>query len=110
MIILTTCDSIHIYNVIYRIIEKNAQTDEIAADIEKKITDFFLYAHALSDRHYNYQYFSDENAIEGTTINNIKVLNASYGSELPVQVEPFLYNLLKESYEFLQARESSICS
>ena len=86
-------------------LEKNAQTDEIAADIEKKITDFFLYAHALSDRHYNYQYFSDENAIEGTTINNLKVLNASYGSELPVQVEPFLYNLLKESYEFSLASE-----
>lgn len=57
----------------------------------------FKYYHALSDRHYEYNEFKDNTL---TPINNIKTINDSYGKNIPIKVDSFLYDLLKESYEF----------
>lgn len=75
--------------------------DYNAAEIsyfQSKFQDSFIRYHALSDRHYNYYDFTQSE--EGVLLNNVKVINESYGSEKPVVVEPFLYELLKSSYEF----------
>jgi thiamine biosynthesis lipoprotein ApbE len=65
------------------------QLSQMEEEYEEKI----CYYHALSDRHYYYTY-------EGKKINNIKVINDSYGTEKPVSLTPYLYDLLKKSYEF----------
>lgn len=59
----------------------------------------FQYCHALTDRHYSYsQYDNDGNFIK--TIENVYSINQSYGSETPVKVDSYLYQLLKDSYTF----------
>jgi lipoprotein len=68
------------------------------AYIQNTFQDSFIRYHALSDRHYDY--FDFTNSEEGVKINNVKVINDSYGSEVPINVEPYLYDLLKTSYDF----------
>lgn len=51
------------------------------------------YYHALSDRHYFYT-LNDER------IHNIKYLNEMYLKDEAISLDPYLYDLLKESYEF----------
>ncbi len=67
----------------------SSQIDKMKEDYQEKI----CYYHALSDRHYYYDY--DEKRI-----NNIKVINDSYGKEEWIQLDPYLYDLLKRSYQF----------
>ncbi len=71
-------------------------TAEEIKDIETTFKSDFVLYHALSDRHYSY-YYNDENS---TLINNIKTINESYGSEEEITLHPYLYKLLKTSYEF----------
>lgn len=68
------------------------------SSIQTEFKDSFIRYHALSDRHFDYFDYSESE--EGVKINNVKVINDSYGTEEPVVVEPFLYDLLKSSYEF----------
>lgn len=56
--------------------------------------DFYTeYYHALSDRHYHY-------SLDEKKINNVKVINESYGNDTWIDVDPFLYELLKKNYDF----------
>ncbi len=75
---------------------KKDYTDEEIKDIENTFKSDLVLYHALSDRHYSY-YYKDK---EDTSINNIKIINESYGSEEEITLHPYLYNLLKTSYEF----------
>mgnify|MGYP002516677481 CR=1 FL=1 len=62
---------------------------------------FSLY-HALSDNHYNYKEVTKRddrgNALERKDIVNVKYINDHPGER--IQVDPFLYDLLKRSYDF----------
>ncbi len=62
-------------------------------DIEETMGSIFYRLHQEFDRHYDY--FHDD----GTKIQNLKVLNESYGTEKAVFVDKDLYNLLKISVE-----------
>lgn len=64
----------------------------------------FQYCHALSDRHYSYSQY-DESGNFVRTIENVYSINQSYGTETPVKVDPFLYDLIKKSYSFSLASE-----
>ncbi len=64
----------------------------------------FQYCHALSDRHYAYSQY-DENGNFVRTIENVYSINQSYGTEKPVKVDSFLYDLLKKSYSFSLASD-----
>ena len=55
----------------------------------------FQYCHALSDRHYSYSQY-DESGNFVRTIENVYSINQSYGTETPVKVDPFLYDLIKK--------------
>lgn len=70
-------------------------TEEQIKDIEDTFKNDFVLYHALSDRHYSY-YYNDTQEV----INNIKTINDSYGNEEEITLHPYLYNLLKTSYEF----------
>ncbi len=62
---------------------------------------FSLY-HALSDNHYNYKEVTKRddrgNALERKDIVNVKYINDHPGER--IKVDPFLYDLLKRSYDF----------
>lgn len=73
-------------------------TNQELGNLEKQFQEDILYYHALSDRHYDYYDYRTNS--EGELIHNVKFLNDSYGSETAVVVDPFLYDLLKESYTF----------
>lgn len=75
-------------------------TDKELSDIEETINDNYLLAHALSDRHYSYY-------LEGNDepLTNLKTINDSYASESSLILDPYLYNLLKQSYEFSLASD-----
>ncbi len=75
--------------------QENQYTDAELKNIEDTIQESYLYAHALSDRHYSYY-------LEGSdeSIVNLKTINDYYGSETPLVLDPYLYDLLKQSYEF----------
>lgn len=75
--------------------KKDYSDDEIK-DIEDTFKNDLVLYHALSDRHYSY-YYKDS---EDTLITNIKTINESYGTEEELALHPYLYNLLKTSYEF----------
>lgn len=62
-------------------------------DMEEEVNFKLSYYHALSDRHYSY-------TLDGKDIVNVKTINDSYGLEKPLILDDFLYNLLKESYQF----------
>lgn len=68
-------------------------------DIKNTFGNDFLYYHALSDRHYDYYYYENDDS-EGVKINNIKTINDSYGTGESVKVDKYLFDLLKQSYEF----------
>lgn len=70
--------------------------------MKKEFLNDFAYCHALLDRHYQYAYYEDENAKsdDRKPLNNVNVINASYGTETPIKVDDFLYDVLKKSYEF----------
>lgn len=70
----------------------------------KKMQDDFhfdlMYYHALSDRHHSY-------TLDDSPLTNIKTINDSYGKEERIQVDPYLYDLLKRSFEFsLQSEDT----
>ena len=69
-------------------------------EIQKEFNDDFSYYHALLDRHYDYKYFEDENGKIGNEIINVKKINESYGTEKEIVCDEFLYDVLKESYNF----------
>lgn len=68
--------------------------------IQEEFSFDFSYYHALLDRHYDYKYYEDENSKDGIDIINVKKINESYGSEKEIVCDEFLYNVLKESYNF----------
>ena len=68
-------------------------------DIKNTFENDFLYYHALSDRHYDYYYYENDDS-EGVKITNIKTINDSYGTGESVIVDKYLFDLLKQSYEF----------
>ena len=72
-------------------------TEEQIKDIEDTFKNDFTLYHALSDRHYSYYQGNDETAL----LNNIKTINDSYGEEKEILLHPFLYDLLKTSYDFM---------
>lgn len=70
-------------------------------EVEKLQEDFQFklnYYYALTDRHHAY-------TLDGEEINNLKVINDSYGSGEAIKVDDVLYDALKESYEFTIASE-----
>lgn len=56
-------------------------------------------AHALSDRHYSY-------TLDGKDIVNVKTINDSYGKDMAIKVDDYLFDLLKASYSFTLASDS----
>lgn len=84
-------------NIYYK---ENQYTDSDISDISESFKYHLQYYHALVDRHYDYKLYSSENDKTGTKINNVKTINESYGTEKPVIVDEFLYDVLKASYEF----------
>lgn len=62
----------------------------------------FYYYHALLDRHNYYTLYEDENqkSDDRKPIENIKTINDSYGTGKEIACDPFLYDVLKESYQF----------
>lgn len=62
-------------------------------DMDNDFKYFTEYYHALADRHYHY-------SKDGVRINNLKVINESYGKNEWIKVDSFLYELLKKNYEF----------
>lgn len=78
---------------------KNQYTEGEINDIFSTASYYFRYYHALSDRHYKYSEVKDNKDV---LINNVKVINESYGSGNKIKVDKFLYDLLKSSYEFTQ--------
>lgn len=81
---------------------QNTYQEKDYQDMSDFFSDTFSYYHALLDRHYNYRYYEDKNETndDRNYLNNVKVINDSYGSEKPIAVDPFLYDVLKQSYEF----------
>ncbi len=74
---------------------QNDYTESQIKDIEDTFKNDFVLYHALSDRHYSY-FYNDTQEV----ITNIKTINDSYGNEEEITLHPYLYNLLKTSYEF----------
>ncbi len=68
-------------------------SNETLNAIKEEIDFKLCYYHALSDRHSSY-------TLDGKDIVNVKTINDSYGLEKPLILDDFLYNLLKESYQF----------
>lgn len=73
-------------------------TENQLKEIKSTIQDTFVECHALSDRHYTYYKGDPEDG--GNEIINVKYINDCCGENITIKVEPFLYNLLKKSYEF----------
>jgi len=61
---------------------------------EDKFNELVIKYHSLLDRNY---YYKDR---EGNYINNIKVINDSYGSGNSVSVDPIIIEILKEGIEY----------
>lgn len=80
----------------------NTYHEEDYKDMEDMFSDTFFYYHALLDRHYYYRSYKDKDETndDRAYLNNVKVINDSYGTETPIAVDPFLYDVLKQSYEF----------
>lgn len=70
--------------------QRKAISDQYVTDIEKY--------HAYSDNHYDYTFQNNNGEYE--KIANVKTLNESYGSEKPVVVSDYLFDLLKTAYTF----------
>lgn len=68
-------------------------TSEQIQRIKDDFTFELEYDHALSDRHHSY-------TLDGLPLVNVKSINDSYGKDEKVQVDPYLYDFLKKSYEF----------
>ncbi len=68
-------------------------TDEEIEDIRDEFSYQFCRLYALSDYHYNF-------IVDDEQINNLKTVNDSYGTGESVVLDEFLYDLLKETYEF----------
>ncbi|MFA6829506.1 MAG: FAD:protein FMN transferase [Bacilli bacterium] len=78
-------------------------SDEQLSEITEKFGNDFSFFHALSDRHNYYCLYdtSDEQTqINQPKINNLKVVNDSYGTGEEIVLDDFLYSLLKKSYQF----------
>lgn len=88
-------------NIYYRL---GDYTNAEIRKIEDRFIEEYQYYHALFDRHYDYE-ISDGSSYK--KVNNIKVLNESYGSEKEILLDPFLYQSLKDSVEFA-VRSSSL--
>lgn len=71
---------------------KDTYTEEELESIKDNFDLDMEYYSALSDRHYDYTY-------KGEKITNLKTINDSPRGT-PIEVDPFLFSLLKESYEF----------
>ncbi len=67
----------------------SSQLSKMKKDYQEKI----MYEHALFDRHSFYTY-------KGEKINNVKVINESYGKEEKIFLDDDLYDLLKRSFQF----------
>ncbi len=72
--------------------KKNKNADEIKNNIINIYTDEIIRFHKLFDRHY---YYADSN---GNLINNLKVINESYGTNEEIQIDKDLYDCLKFCY------------
>ncbi len=68
-------------------------TDDELSEIEDDFSYQFCRLYALSDYHYDF-------IVDGEEINNLKTVNDSYGTGEAVVVDEYLYDLLKETYEF----------
>ncbi len=72
---------------------ENQYTSSQIANMKKEYQEKIMYEHALFDRHSFYTY-------QGERINNVKVINESYGKEEKVFLDEDLYDLLKRSFQF----------
>ncbi len=72
---------------------ENQYTSSQIASMKKEYQEKIMYEHALSDRHSFYTF-------QGKKINNVKVINESYGKEEKVFLDDDLYDLLKRSFQF----------
>ncbi len=68
-------------------------TTEELEEIQDEFSYQFCRLYALSDYHYDF-------IVDGEEINNLKTINDSYGTGEAVVVDEYLYDLLKETYEF----------
>lgn len=83
------------------VLTDNEEADSIRnKDLEQDFRDNFRYTHALFDRHY---YYLDDST--GKMINNLKVLNDSYGKGTDIVYDERLYDALKKSLAFSLASE-----
>lgn len=74
---------------------KGDYTDEEIQEIQDILNSTMQYTYALSDRHYDYTMDGDAKK----PIVNVKAINDA-PRDTPIVVDPFLFDLLKESYEF----------
>lgn len=83
---------------------KGGYSEEEISEMRKVFSYDFQYYHALSDRHYDYRKAVEKddrgNATKYEVINNVKTINDSYGTGEWIEVEPYLYDLLKMNYDF----------
>lgn len=81
--------------------KKNTYTYQQVRTMQEEYDDLLAYYSALSDRHY---YYNKATTIDGNErldrINNLRVINESYGSGEWIEIDPFLYNILKKNLEF----------
>lgn len=80
----------------------NTYSLETYETIQEQFSFDFSYYHALLDRHYKYAYYENSNDSNDNreVLNNVKVINESYGTNTPIKCDDFLYDVLKESYNF----------
>ncbi len=70
--------------------------------ISSDFNSLFCYYHALSDNHYDYRQVTERDD-RGNAINRKQILNVKYLNDHPdtdIEVDPFLFDLIKTSYDF----------
>lgn len=73
--------------------DNGSQNDKILQDVTKLYNDEISRLHCYFDRHYNY--LNNDDSI----ITNLKVINDSFGKNIPIKCSKELYSLLKLSME-----------
>lgn len=70
--------------------------------IASDFNSLFCYYHALSDNHYDYRQVTERDD-RGNAINRKQIINVKYLNDHPdtdIEVDPFLFDLIKTSYDF----------
>lgn len=89
-ILLTPFNTV-INGVIY--LPANTLNSDEVKSVQEEFQFLLQYYYALTDRHHEY-------FLDGQKINNLKVINDSYGTGQEIKVDDFLYQAIKCSFEF----------